>query len=160
MHPTTEFVVEGIIPLLGMLMTFVIVGVIVLTISRARQRRLEIQAEMQSKLIDKFGSTGELASFLQSEVGRQFVHGVQTAGVRNVHDRASTAVRVGIVFAALGIGFLALWPITNTRGMAVPGVFLLVLGLAYLASAYSMLRFATMRAGELARQDLPASEAR
>jgi hypothetical protein len=131
--------------------------VIVLAVSRARMRRLEIQAEMQSKLIDKFGSTGELASFLQSEVGQQFVNGVQTVGVRNVHDRAGSAVRSGIVLTALGLGFLALWPLTNSRGLVWPGVLLFVLGAAYFGGAYSMLRFADMRSGELAKRDLPAA---
>ena len=151
-----EFLIEGIIPLVGMLMSFIMVGVLVLVISRARLRRLEIQADLQSKLIDKFGSTGELSAFLQSEVGRQFVSGVQTAGVRNVQDRASSAVRTGIVFAALGLAFLVLWPLTNVRGLVWPGVFLFVIGAASFASAYSMLRFANVRAGEFASWKLEA----
>lgn len=142
-----RFIIEALLPLLATLMSFTIVGVIILVISRARLRRLEIQAEMQSKLIDKFGSAGELAAFLQSEVGRKFVTGVQTAGERHVADRAHVAVRNGILFTALGIGFLALWPLTNTEGLAWPGVLFLVVGLSFFGSAWSMLRFAKMRAG-------------
>lgn len=140
-----EFILDGLIPLLGMLMSFTMVAVIVIVVARSRQRRMEMQTEIQSKLIDKFGSTGELASFLQSDVGRQFVTGVQSTGQRHVHDRSLSAVRVGIVFTALGIGFLALWPMTNNRGLAWPGVLLFVLGAAYLGSAYSMMRFAGLR---------------
>ena len=141
----TEFIVEGLIPLLGVLMSFIIIGVVIVLVARSRQRRLEMQTEIQSKLIDKFGSTGELASFLQSDVGRQFVNGVQNAGQRHVHDRALSAVRVGIVFTALGIGFLVLWPLANARGLVWPGVLLFVLGAAYFGSAYSMMRFASLR---------------
>ena len=140
-----EFIVEGLIPLLATLMSFVGVIIVVIVISRAKQRRLEIQAEIQSKLIDKFGTTGELASFLQSDVGRQFVTGVQNAGYRHVTERAHSAVRNGILFSALGLGFLALWPLTNTRELAWPGVLLLVLGLSFFGSAWSMLRFTQMR---------------
>lgn len=140
-----EFILEGLIPLLGTLMSFTIVGIVIITVARSRQRRLEMQTEIQSKLIDKFGSTGELASFLQSEVGRQFVTGVQTAGQRHVHDRALSAVRAGIVLTALGVGFLVLWPLANARGLVWPGVLLFVLGAAYFGSAYSMMRFASLR---------------
>ena len=140
-----EFILEGLIPLLITLMSFTIAGIIVITVVRARQRRMEMQTEIQSKLIDKFGSTGELGAFLNSDVGRQFVTGVQTTGQRHVHDRALSAVRVGIVFAALGIGFLVLWPLTNSRGLVWPGVLLFVLGAAYFGSAYSMMRFASLR---------------
>lgn len=140
-----EFILEGLIPLFGMLMSFAMVGIIIIVVARARQRRLEMQTEIQSKLIDKFGSTGELASFLQSDAGRQFVTGVQTAGQRHVHDRALSAVRVGIVFTALGVGFLVLWPLAGVRGLVWPGVLLFVLGAAYFGSAYSMMRFASLR---------------
>src|SRR6476619_668714 len=140
-----DFILEGLIPLFGMLMSFTIVGIIIISVTKSRQRRLEMQTEIQSKLIDKFGSTGELASFLQSEVGRQFVTGVQTTGQRHIHDRALSAVRVGIVCTALGIGFLVLWPLANARGLVWPGVLLFVLGAAYFGSAYSMMRFAGLR---------------
>lgn len=155
-----EFILEGLIPLLGMLMSFSLAAVIIVTVARSRQRRMEMQNEIQSKLIDKFGSTGELASFLQSEVGRQFVTGVQTAGQRHVHDRALSAVRVGIVFTALGIGFLVLWPLANARGLVWPGVLLFVLGAAYFGSAYSMMRFASLRSqppGELPPPSSPTA---
>lgn len=150
-----EFVLEGVIPLFGMLMSFVMVGLLIVTISRARQRRLEAQTQIQSKLIDKFNSPAELAAFLQSDTGRQFMNGVQTAGQRHVHDRALSAVRGGITFSALGLGFLTLWPLTNTPGLVWPGVLLLVIGIAYFGTAYSMMRFASLRDASLAKPPLP-----
>src|SRR5205823_5839866 len=102
---------------------------IIVIVSRTRMRRLEIQAELQSKLIEKFGSTPELVTFLQSQAGRDFVSGVQSGPVRMTRDRAAAGVRMGIMFTAIGIGFLALWPLTNTCGLVWPGVLLLVMGL-------------------------------
>ncbi len=139
---------EAMLPLLGTLLGFVMVIAVVIIVTRSRQRRMEIQAELQGKLIDKFGSSAELVSFLQSETGQRFVNGVQTGNMKLARDRAAGAVRIGIIFAAVGIGFLALWPITNTRGLAWPGVLLLVLGLAYFASSYATLRFSEPRSAE------------
>ena len=129
------------IPLFGMVLGIGLVITIVVVTSYARTRRLQIQSELQAKLIDKFGSTPELIAFLQSPAGREFVTGVQSGPVRRVRDKAASAVRLGIMFTAFAVGFLVLWPLTNTPGLAWPGVLLFVMGLAYFGSAYSLMRF-------------------
>ena len=126
-----EFVVEGIIPLVGMVLSFAAAIAIIMIITRSRQRRLEIQAELQSKLIEKFGSTPDLINFLQSPAGRQFVTGVQTSNTMLMRDRIVLGIRRAIFMSFLGVAFLALWMITNTRGLAWPGILFLVLGLGY-----------------------------
>lgn len=136
-----ERVAIELIPILGMLLTFAAAITIIMVVSRARLRKAEIQAELQSKLIEKFGSTNELIAFLQSQAGREFVAGVQSAPVRHTRDRAAGAVRVGIIFTALGVAFLVLWAVTGNEGLAWPGVFTLALGIAYFASSYSLIRF-------------------
>ncbi|HSP16934.1 MAG TPA: hypothetical protein VLV78_19465 [Thermoanaerobaculia bacterium] len=141
----TEFVADALIPLVGLVMSFVAVIVIVVIVTRSRQRKMEMQVELQAKLIDKFGSSTELVTFLQSETGRRFVNNVQTGNKSMARDKVAGGVRSGIVFTAMGVGFLALWPITGTRGLAWPGVMLLVLGLAFFASAYATLRFSDNR---------------
>jgi hypothetical protein len=130
-----------LIPLMGMLLTFSAIIAIVVVVSRARTRRAELQAELQSKLIEKFGSSAELVAFLQSQTGRDFVTGVQRGPGRMVRDRAAGGVRVGIFFSAIGAAFLLMWPLTENVGLAWPGVFLLILGLAFFASSYSLMRF-------------------
>lgn len=152
---TRDLIIEGVVPLFGMLMSFVIAGVIVLTISRARTRRLELQAEIQSKLIDKFGSTAELANFLQSEAGRQFVSGVQNAAEVNIRYKIHAGVRNGILFSALGIAFLILWPLTNSRGLVWPGVFMLMFGISFFGTAWSLSRYSASR--QPAATGLPAT---
>ncbi len=144
----SEFITEGLIPLLGMALSFVGIIAIVMIVTKSRQRRVEIQAELQGKLIEKFGSSAELVSFLQSETGQRFVKGVQTGNMRLARDRAAGAIRIGIIFAAMGIGFLVLWPLTNTRGLAWPAVLFLVLGIAYFGTSYVTLRFDSGRAAE------------
>ena len=135
-----EFVTEGLIPLLGMLLSFGAVIAIVLIVTRSRQRRIEIQADLQAKLIDKFGSSTELVTFLQSPAGKQFVNGVQTGNAVLLRDRVLTGYSRAIVLSFLGAAFIALRIITNTEGLAWPGVLLLALGLGYLVATWTTAR--------------------
>lgn len=135
-----EFIVDGLIPLLGMLMSFIVFGVIVLVISKARTRRLELQADVQSKLIEKFGTSTELVAFLQSETGRQFVNGVQKGNSVVMRDRIASGFSRAIILSFLGIAFIALWLIMDTRGLAWPGVLLLALGAGYLVATWATSR--------------------
>ncbi|GAC1429452.1 MAG: hypothetical protein NVSMB68_01680 [Thermoanaerobaculia bacterium] len=135
-----EFITEGLIPLLGMLMSFAGVIAIVYIVTRARQRRVEIQAELQSKLIEKFDSATELATFLHSPAGKSFVSGVQNANVGNVRDRVAAGYSRAITLSFLGAGFLAMWLITGQTGLAWPGVLLLALGLGYLVATLTTSR--------------------
>jgi hypothetical protein len=130
----TELGREVFIPLLGMLLSFGLVIAIVVILSRARQRRIELQVELQSKLIEKFGSTAELMTFLESSAGRQFVSGVQSArtATRNV---MAVGIRRAIIVSFLGTGFIALWLITDLNGLAWPGVLFLSLGIGYYVAA-------------------------
>jgi hypothetical protein len=155
-----RFLIEGIIPLVGMLLSFVTVFAIVLVITRARQRRAEIQAELQSKLIEKFGSTAELVAFLQSNVGRQFVNGVQRGGTTLVHDRVLAGLRRAIIVSFLGLGFLALWLIEDLSGLAWPGVLLLVLGMGFFAASLTTMKFARSEEQPLTPAAPPSSEIR
>jgi len=144
------------IPLFGMMFSFVAAITIVIVVARAKTRRLQIQAELQAKLIEKFGSTPELIAFLQSEAGRAFVSGVQSGPNRMTRDRAAAGVRGGIMFSAIGLAFLVLWPLTNTRGLVWPGVILFAIGLAYFGSAYSLLRFNATKPDALLPPQPPA----
>lgn len=135
-----EFIVDGLIPLLGMLMSFIVFGVIVLVISKARTRRLELQADVQSKLIEKFGTSAELVAFLQSESGRQFVNGVQKGNSVLVRDRITAGFSRAIILAFLGAAFIVLWIITGVTGLAWPGVLLLFLGAGYLVATWATSR--------------------
>ena len=135
-----EFIQEGLIPLLATLMTFVIIGVIVVLVSRARLRRLELQADVQSKLIEKFGTSSELLAFLQSETGRQFVNGVQKGNIVLMRDRIAAGFSRAIIFSFLGAAFIVLWLIMDNRGLAWPGVLLLFLGAGYLVATWATTR--------------------
>ncbi len=135
-----EFIQEGLIPLLSTLMSFVIIGVIAVLVSRARLRRLELQADVQSKLIEKFGTSTELLAFLQSETGRQFVNGVQKGNTALMRDRIASGFSRAIILSFLGAAFIVLWLIMDNRGLAWPGVLLLALGAGYLVATWATTR--------------------
>ena len=101
------------------------------------QRRRQLQTELQSKLIDRFGSTPELISFLNSEAGRDFVNGVQAGTMYAARDRVLSGVRRGILLTFLGGAFLVLWVVMELTALAWPAVLLLALGLGYFAATYA-----------------------
>ena len=110
------------------LATLGVVAVVVITIARNKERRAELQAEIQSKLIDRFQSAPELVEFLKSPTGQEFVSGVKTQQAAVVTRKMLAGVRAAVFLGVLGLGFLILWPLTNERGFAYPGVILLALG--------------------------------
>ena len=137
-----ELALKGFLPIIGMILSFAMVITIIIIVSRARERRLQIQAELQAKLIEKFGTTTELVTFLQSPVGRQFVNGVQSGNARLIQERVLSGYRRAIILSFIGVAFLVLWLITDLIGLAWPGVLLLALGLAYLVATMTTARLA------------------
>jgi hypothetical protein len=123
------------IPILGIICSSAMVVLVVMLITRSRQRKVEVQVEMQSKLIDRFGSAPELIQFLQSPAGQQFVSGVQVAPALLTRERILTGFTRAIVLTMLGASFLLLtfW-IDND--FAVPAAILFALGIGYLLATF------------------------
>ena len=118
------------IPIVGILSSFGAAVLIVFFVTRARQRNVELQAEMQSKLIERFGSAPEMISFLQSPAGREFVSGVRIAPINQTRERILGGFTRSIVLTALGAGFLLL-TFLEEDAFVIPGTILLSLGLGY-----------------------------
>jgi hypothetical protein len=119
------------IPLFGIVFSSVMVVMVVWLVTRSRQRKAEAQVEMQSKLIDRFGSAPELIQFLQSPAGQQFVSGVQSAPALLTRERVLTGFSRAIILTTLGAAFLILTFWYNDD-FAVPAAILFSLGLGYL----------------------------
>src|SRR4051812_15999740 len=96
------------IPIVGIISSFGATVLVVYFVTRARQRRVELQAEMQAKLIDRFGSAPEMVTFLQSPAGREFVAGVQTTPVNLTRERVLGGFTRSIILTSLGVAFLFL----------------------------------------------------
>ena len=124
-----------LIPILGILSSSAMVVLIVFIVSRARARKVEVQAEVQSRLIDRFGSAPELIEFLQSPAGRQFVTGVQSAPAILTRERLMSGFTRAIVLSMLGLAFLGLTFFVD-HDFAVPAAILFSLGIGYLIATF------------------------
>lgn len=75
------------------------------TIRRYKIARL--QADIQSKLVDKFGTTQDLIAYTGTETGREFLRSL-SLDERSPYDRIIAAVQAGIVSFFLGVALLFL----------------------------------------------------
>jgi hypothetical protein len=123
------------IPIFGIVSSSTMVVLIVYFVSRARARRAEVQAEVQTRLIDRFGSAPELIDFLQSPAGRQFVNGVQSAPALLARERILSGFSRAIVLSMLGAAFVILAAFYD-NGFSVPAAIVSSLGLGYLIATF------------------------
>ena len=135
-----------LIPILGILSSSTMVVLIVYFVSKARQRKAEVQAEVQAKLIDRFGSAPELIDFLQSPAGRQFVSGVQSAPAVYARERILSGFTRAIVLSMLGAAFLGL-TFFYDEDFAVPASILFCLGVGYLIATFVSWRLSSHMLG-------------
>jgi len=146
------------IPIVGILASSSMVVLVVFFVTRGRQRRLEAQVEMQTKLIDRFGSAPELVSFLHSPAGRQFVTGVQTAPDVLTRERILSGFTRAVVLSMLGLAFLFLTFLYD-HDWAVPASIVFSLGIGYfLATLISYKLSGKVRTGELEPSAMPSSD--
>ncbi|HEX7707537.1 MAG TPA: hypothetical protein VF701_13865 [Thermoanaerobaculia bacterium] len=142
-----------LIPIVGILSSMATVVLVVYFVTRARQRRAEVQIELQSKLIDRFGSAPELIQFLHSPAGRAFVSGVGSASATLTRERIMSGFTRAIVLTMLGAGFGFL-TLTYVDDFAIPAALLLSLGFGYLIATVVTYKLA----GKIHFGDLPAAE--
>ena len=129
-----------IIPVIAILGSFTMTIVIVISVTRARQRKHELQAQVQTKLIERFGSTPELIDFLQSPAGKEFVNGVQSAPVLHTRERAVAGISRSIIMAMLGLGFAGIWVVGGIRGFLIPAFIFLALGVGFLLAGLASMK--------------------
>lgn len=123
------------IPVVGVICSSVTVVLIVYFVTRSRQRRVEAQVEMQSRLIDRFGTAPELIEFLHSAAGQKFVTGVQGASATLTRERLMSGFTRAIVLTSLGASFLFLTFYENDD-FAAPAAILFFLGIGYLVATF------------------------
>ena len=93
----SEQILVAVISMIG---SFTLIGVIAVGVIMMRRRRYELQAEVQTKLIDRFGTSQELVAFLQSQTGREFVSGMQRAPIVESRERFARSIGRSIVILA------------------------------------------------------------
>lgn len=122
-----------------------VVWIVKLIVESLRWNRVfRQQGEFHSRLIDKLGTSQDLAAYMETEAGKRFLTGAPIAvwgdlGQRmpNAVARVLTPLQVGVVMVLLGIGFLLLrnaGPDTSTP-MLVLGTLILMPGIGFILSA-------------------------
>lgn len=96
---------------------------------RANQFRLARQAETHQQLLAKFQSGQELADFIETPGGREFMRQFEP----NPHRMILGILSAGIVGTAVGLGLLFL--MTQEDGFLYPGVVTTMIGVGLILAA-------------------------
>jgi hypothetical protein len=130
--------VEEIAPMIILPAMFIMIFYLVKLVSNNRRRRREVQMQfdLQNKLLDKFGTSQELMQYLGSDAGRQFVQFTPTEVV-NPYARILSSIQWGIVLLTAGAAFMFLRNQIpdGFQGFTVMGAFGIALGVGFLVSA-------------------------
>jgi len=120
---------EGVIALMVPFAFFATCILIYWLFGKVRQHRVEKQAEIQQQMLTKFESAGELAAFLETDSGRQFMRQFES----NPHRSILALMSIGIILTFLGLGFHGL--AFSNSDFVIPGVITLVIGAGFIVAA-------------------------
>ena len=111
-----------------------VVWIIFATIRRYKTAKL--QAEVQTKLLEKFGSGQELLAYIQSDAGKRFTESL-TMEQRTPYGRILGATQAGVILILLGLALLFLRGRVSggDEGFLVSGTIILSLGVGFGLSA-------------------------
>ena len=130
-----------LIPIVISVAFFLMIAFIVWAKSHAKTQEARYNAEVQTKLIDRFGSGPEMIDFLKSPEGQQFATGISKLPRLAARDRVVSGFTRAIFLTFLGLAFLGL-ELTDmdNPGFLITGAILTALGLANLVSAIVSLK--------------------
>lgn len=120
---------------------FTLIGFVIWTIFSTirRYKTTKLHAELQAKLLEKFGSGQELLAYVQSDAGKRFQESL-TVEQKTPYGRILGAAQVSIILILLSFAFLFLRGrvLGAEEGFLVFGTITLSLGVGFgLAAALS-----------------------
>ncbi|PYV16624.1 MAG: hypothetical protein DMG21_11155 [Acidobacteria bacterium] len=103
------------------------------------------QAELNSKLLEKFSSARDLTEFANSEAGKRFLESALIEQQKaNPYGRILNSVQAGILLALAGIACFLIGRVMAdpdaVRGFAAFGTFFVTMGVGFLVSAAASYR--------------------
>jgi hypothetical protein len=129
-----------LIPITISITFFAMVAFIVWAGTNSKNRRAAVQAEVQTRLIDKFSNAPEFVDFLNSDTGKQFLTGVDKMPQLMARDRIVGGVSRGVIMMLLGLAFVAIWIADSNIGFMYPGFILVGLGVGFFISTLISLK--------------------
>ena len=130
------------IPLVLGIGAFAMVSFIVWAITTSRQQVARSRADVQMKVIEKFGSAAELSDFLNSETGMNFVNSNAKAPAYRSRARLIASFRSSMILTFMGLAFIIVPAMMREHGtgMFLAGAILLAIGLGMLLSTLLSLK--------------------
>lgn len=117
---------------------FTLIGFVIWIIfsSIRRYKTAKLQAELQTKLLEKFGSGQELLAYVQSDAGKRFLESL-TMEQKTPYGRILGAAQVSVILVLLSFAFLFLRGRVSgaEEGFLVFGTIALSLGIGFGLSA-------------------------
>ncbi|HEX2661263.1 MAG TPA: hypothetical protein VHM93_00410 [Candidatus Acidoferrum sp.] len=117
---------------------FSLIGFVVWTIFSTirRYKTAKLQAGLQTKLLEKFGSGQDLLAYIQSDAGKRFLESL-TMEQRTPYGRILGAAQASVVLILLSLALLFLRGRVSggEEGFLVLGAIILSLGIGFGASA-------------------------
>jgi hypothetical protein len=120
--------------------SFAMIATIVWLGVHAKNRKATLQAEVQTRLIDKFSNAPEFVDFLNSDTGKQFLTGIDKMPQLMARDRIVGGVSRGLILMLLGAAFIAIWIADSNVGFMYPGFILMGLGIGFFISTLVSLK--------------------
>ena len=117
---------------IGMVTVMILAGAI------TRQKQARLKADVQLKLIDRFGSADEFIKFISSDEGRDFLGNPRSVAKRGMIG----GIRWGIIMAFLGVAFFFCGVIDRDTDFYIPAFILVALGLGFFLSSMVSARLA------------------
>jgi hypothetical protein len=132
-----------VIPIVVTPAFFALIGWVtwVIVETRRKQNTAKAQAEVQTKFLDKLGSSRELIDFSESEGGKKFMEtlGIEKAGMGplEVKLRLLSSIQKGLILTLIGGGGIYLdYRFASYSGgiFLTTGIFALAIGVGFLVS--------------------------
>lgn len=130
---------EFIAPMV-VLMTFALtIGSILKSqiVNRRLRENARAWVDLQSRLVDKFGSAEEVVRYLESDAGRKLVEGQASSPIAP-HTRILDSIHIGLLVLAGGVGMVFTGIVTDDRTrefFQTLGTIAILLGAGFLVSA-------------------------
>jgi hypothetical protein len=116
------------------------VVLVVWSAASAKNRRAALQADVQSRLIEKFSNAPDFVDFLNSDTGKQFLTGIDKMPQLMARDRIVGGVSRGVIMLLLGVAFVGIWIADRNIGFMYPGFILMGLGIGFFVSTLVSLK--------------------